>query len=113
LSREQTYRGWAWRFAHFLGKRPVESATGEDVRSFLSQLATVERVGASAQKQALNALVFLLREVEGKALGDFGEFTLNGSSLTRNLYDDIERETRASVSRMDLAVESDTDELTV
>jgi integron integrase len=72
---EQTYRGWAWRFAHFLGKRPVESATGEDVRSFLSQLATVERVGASAQKQALNALVFLLREVEGKALGDFGEFT--------------------------------------
>jgi hypothetical protein len=53
----------------------VESATGEDVRSFLSQLATVERVGASAQKQALNALVFLLREVEGKALGDFGEFT--------------------------------------
>lgn len=53
----------------------MESATGEDVRSFLSQLATVERVGASAQKQALNALVFLLREVEGKALGDFGEFT--------------------------------------
>jgi hypothetical protein len=36
-----------------------------------------------------------------------------GTSLTRNLYDDIERDTRASVLRMDLAVESDTDELTV
>ena len=72
---EQTYRGWAWRLAHFLGVRPVESAVGEDVRSFLSHLATAERVGASAQKQALNALVFLLREVEGKELGDFGEFT--------------------------------------
>ena len=72
---EQTYRGWAWRLADFLGARPVESATGEDVRSFLSHLATAQRVGASAQKQALNALVFLLREVEGKELGDFGEFT--------------------------------------
>ncbi len=72
---EQTYRGWAWRLADFLGPRPVESATGEDVRSFLSHLATAQRVGASAQKQALNALVFLLREVEGKELGDFGEFT--------------------------------------
>jgi integron integrase len=72
---EQTYRGWAWRFASFLRQRPVESATGQDVRAFLSHLATAERVGASAQKQALNALVFLLREVEGKELGDFGEFT--------------------------------------
>jgi integron integrase len=72
---EQTYRGWAWRLAGFLGERPVESATGEEVRSFLSHLATAQRVGASAQKQALNALVFLLREVEGKELGDFSDFT--------------------------------------
>ena len=50
---EQTYRGWAWRLAQFLGERPVESATAEDVRAFLNDLATVQRVGASAQKQAL------------------------------------------------------------
>jgi hypothetical protein len=25
---EQTYRGWLWRFARFLGKRPVEAAGG-------------------------------------------------------------------------------------
>ena len=72
---EQTYRGWAWRLARFLGERPVESANEQDVRDFLSHLATTERVGAAAQKQALNAVVFLLREVEGKQLGDFGEFT--------------------------------------
>ena len=71
---EQSYRGWAWRLAQFLGPRPVEAASGEDVRAFLSDLATVQRVGVSAQKQALNALVFLLREVEGKELGDFSEF---------------------------------------
>ena len=73
---EQTYRGWAWRLATFLGQRPVASATGEDVRAFLTRLATEERVGAATQKQALNAVVFLLRESEGKDLGDFGEFTL-------------------------------------
>ena len=73
---EQTYRGWAWRLAKFLGQRPLESASGEDVRGFLTWLATEERVGAATQKQALNALVFLLRESEGKELGDFGEFTL-------------------------------------
>lgn len=73
---EQTYRGWAWRLAAFMGERPVASATGEDVREFLTRLATEERVGAATQKQALNALVFLLRESEGKELGDFGEFAL-------------------------------------
>ena len=72
---EQTYRGWAWRLARFLGERPLESATGEDVRAFLTRLATEERVGVATQKQALNALVFLLRESEGKAVGEFGDFT--------------------------------------
>ncbi|MCX7887856.1 MAG: integron integrase [Verrucomicrobiae bacterium] len=71
---EQTYRGWAWRFAKFLGDKPVESATEADVRMFLSGLATEYRLSASSQKQALNALVFLLREVLGKELGDFSDF---------------------------------------
>ena len=41
----------------------MESATERGRAHFLSHLATTQRVGASAQKQALNALVFLLREV--------------------------------------------------
>jgi integron integrase len=73
---EQTYRGWAWRFAKFLEPRPVESATEADVREFLSWLATEQRVSAATQKQALNALVFLLRESLGKPLGDFSDFTV-------------------------------------
>jgi integron integrase len=72
---EQTYRGWAWRFAKFLEPRPVESAAEADVREFLSRLATAGRVSAATQKQALNALVFLLRESLGKPLGDFSDFT--------------------------------------
>lgn len=72
---EQTYRIWAWRFAQFLGSLPVESAGGDDIRRFLTHLATRERIASATQKQALNALVFLLREVFQKELGDFSEYT--------------------------------------
>ncbi|MDP2991558.1 MAG: integron integrase [Kiritimatiellota bacterium] len=72
---EQTYREWAGRFAQFLGNQPVELAGGDDIRRFLTHLATRERIAAATQKQALNALVFLLREVYQKELGDFSDYT--------------------------------------
>lgn len=78
---EQTYRGWAWRFARFLGSSPVESATEDQVRDYLTRLATLERVSAATQRQALNAIVFLLREVYGKKLGDFSDFIRARRSL--------------------------------
>jgi len=31
---ERTYREWAWRLAHFVGGRGLESATDEDVKDF-------------------------------------------------------------------------------
>jgi integron integrase len=72
---EQTYRGWLWRFARFLGQRSPAEAGAAEVRAFLSRLAVEERVSAATQKQALNALVVYLRDVEGRELGDFGDFT--------------------------------------
>ena len=71
---EQTYRGWLWRFVRWLGKRPVAEAGAAEVREFLSQLATQERVGVATQKQALNALVVYFRDVEGRELGALGTF---------------------------------------
>jgi len=71
---EQTYRGWAWRLARFLRGRSLATATGSEVRAFLTRLAVEERVGAATQKQALNALVFFLREVMGREPGDFSDF---------------------------------------
>jgi hypothetical protein len=81
---EQTYRGWAWRFVQWLddGGKRLDSATEADVREFLSRLATLHRASASAQKQALNALVFLLREALGRSLEDFGDYT-RARKLTR------------------------------
>ncbi len=67
---EQTYREWSVRFARFIAPRSPYAASGEDVAAFLSALAVEGRASASAQKQALNALVFLMQEALGRELGE-------------------------------------------
>ena len=59
---EQTYRQWCVRFARFVSPKDPREAEAEEVRAFLEDLAVRLRVAASTQKQALNAVVFLLRE---------------------------------------------------
>jgi integrase len=66
--------GWAWRLAQYLAPRPLPSVGGAEVRAFLTKLAVEDRVSVATQKQALNALVFYFREVEGQDLGDFSDF---------------------------------------
>lgn len=66
---EQTYREWAVRFARFIAPRSPHAAGGEDVAAFLSALAVQGRASPSAQKQALNALVFLMQEALHRDLG--------------------------------------------
>jgi len=74
---EQTYREWAWRLADFVRPRELESANGEDIKAFLSELAVKGRVSKSTQKQALNALVFLFREGLGRDAGDLSGFQVS------------------------------------
>jgi integron integrase len=80
---EQTYRQWAWRFHRWMQgrNRRLEDAAASDVREFLSDLATRLRISASTQKQALNALVFLLREALAREPGEFGDFARARQSL--------------------------------
>ncbi|MGH7957342.1 MAG: phage integrase N-terminal SAM-like domain-containing protein, partial [Opitutaceae bacterium] len=59
---EVTYREWAARFAAFLRPLSPYACNGEEVAAFLTQLAVRQRASPSTQKQALNALVFFLRE---------------------------------------------------
>ena len=66
---EQTYREWAVRFARFIAPRSPYAAGGGDVAAFLSALAVEGRASPSAQKQALNALVFLMQEALHRDLG--------------------------------------------
>ena len=68
---EQTYCQWIRRYIHFFGGQthPGELETA-DVERFLSDLAVIGQVAPSTQRQALNALVFLYRDVLDKPLGD-------------------------------------------
>jgi integron integrase len=61
---EQTYCQWILRFIHFFGgKTHPRELSFRDVERFLSDLAVHREVAASTQRQALNALIFLYREV--------------------------------------------------
>ena len=66
---EETYRGWAARFARFLAPRSPQAADASDVGAFLTQQAVEYRASPATQKQALNALVFLMQEGLGRQLG--------------------------------------------
>ena len=74
LRTERTYRGWIRRFVRYLGEKKPESAGAADIRGFLSHLASEGNVAVATQKQALNAVVFLFREVLKNDPGDFSDF---------------------------------------
>jgi integron integrase len=60
---EKAYVYWVGRYILFHGKRhPLDMGVVE-VTTFLTSLAVRDRVAASTQSQALNALLFLYREV--------------------------------------------------
>jgi len=60
---EESYVDWARRFILFHKKRHPKDMGAEEVRDFLSYLATERNVSASTQNQAKSALLFLYREV--------------------------------------------------
>ena len=67
---EETYREWGRRFAGFLAPRSPYLAEAEDVGAFLTELATAQRASPATQRQALNALVFLMQEALHRQLGE-------------------------------------------
>ena len=66
---EQSYVYWARRYIRFHNMKHPNSMGALEVKSFCSHLAEQERVSASTQNQAFNALVFLYRHVVKKELG--------------------------------------------
>jgi integron integrase len=71
---EKSYLVWLERFARFCGTEDLASRGAEDLKAFLDDLALKEQLSASSQRQALNAVVFQLREVYGQELGDFSDY---------------------------------------
>jgi integrase len=68
LSTEKTYVAWIKRFILYHNKRHPLDMGSTEVEAYLTHLAVKQQVAASAQNQALNALVFLYREVLRKEL---------------------------------------------
>jgi site-specific recombinase XerD len=60
---EQAYIDWIKRFIRFHGVRHPNEMGAEEVKAFLSHLATEMNVAASTQNQAFSALLFLYQEV--------------------------------------------------
>jgi integron integrase len=63
IRTEESYVDWARRFILYHNKRHPKDMGAEEVRDFLSYLATERNVSASTQNQAKSALLFLYREV--------------------------------------------------
>jgi integron integrase len=68
---EKTYIGWIVRFIKFHKSRHPSQMGSKEITDFLSNLAVERNVSASTQNQALNALVFLYKEVLKKEPGEF------------------------------------------
>jgi len=66
---EKAYVHWIKRFIFFHNKRHPAEMREREIGQFLSSLATESHVSASTQNQALNALLFLYREILKKDIG--------------------------------------------
>ena len=66
---EEAYVGWIKRFIFFHNKRHPAELTEAEIAQFLSSLATESNVSSSTQNQALNALLFLYKEVLDQKIG--------------------------------------------
>ena len=73
-STEKVYLGWIRRFIRFHGVQHPEDMGADEIRVFLDHLAVSRQVAASTQNQALNALMFLYRDVLHLDLDDLGAF---------------------------------------
>ncbi len=67
---EQNYLYWMKRYIFFHHKRHPQDMGVSEIEAFLTHLAVEEKVAASTQNQAFNAILFLYRRVLGVALED-------------------------------------------
>jgi integrase-like protein len=89
IRTEQTYVDWIRRFILFHGKRHPAEMGAPEVDALLTHLAVQGKVAASTQNQAVNAIVFLYRQVLKK---DFG--WLEGVERAKHAQDAVNEENR-------------------
>lgn len=65
---EKSYRIWINKFREYWNNRNPHMLEGKDVKNFLTYIALHDRVSASTQNQAFNALLYLFRNILQKDL---------------------------------------------
>ncbi|MEM7283752.1 MAG: integron integrase, partial [Pseudomonadota bacterium] len=71
-STEKSYLLWIKRFIRFIHLEHPGNVGAPEVKSFLSWLATEQKVAVNTQKTALNALIFMYRKCLKVELGELG-----------------------------------------
>jgi integron integrase len=72
---EKSYEQWISRFLHFQRWPDIDSLDNSLIKGYLEHLAVNRKVSLATQKLALNALIFLFREVLGQETGAIGAYT--------------------------------------
>ena len=72
LRTEQAYLKWIKRYILFHRKRHPKDMGEIEIREFITYLAVEKHVAASTQNQALNAVIFLYKEILNIELGQIG-----------------------------------------
>lgn len=75
IRTEQAYETWVCRFIAFSDHRDPQDLGEQQIIAFLEDLAVRGNVAVSTQSQALNALVFLYKQVLEKSLEGLDKFT--------------------------------------
>jgi integron integrase len=70
IRTEEAYVQWAKRFILFHNKRHPQEMGRLEIEAFLTHLAVNGKVAAATQNQALNAIVFLYRQLFGREIGE-------------------------------------------
>jgi integron integrase len=74
IRTEQAYEQWVCRFIRFFDDEDPRQLGAVEIKAFLEHLAVRGNVAASTQSQALNALVFLYKQVLDQPLERFDSF---------------------------------------
>ena len=97
IRTEQAYTNWIKKFILFNDKRHPRDMGEKEISQYISYLAVKRNVAASTQNQALNAVVFLYKQVLNRNLGDFGHAAAWGLKVrliwsSRGNLEEINRE---------------------
>ncbi len=70
---EEAYTSWIKRFVLFHNKRHPKEMGADEIKQFINYLAVEKHVAASTQNQALQALLFLYKNIIKKEIGWISE----------------------------------------